>query len=422
LSNHPSQVIMYDTLREHVWWPSMLSEICAYVKSCPDCLVVKTKKVRVPVQPVNLPKGPWTDIAVDFIGPLPETDKGNKYILTVVDVLTRSAESIPIQDCDTQTIAEAIISHVICRHGLFEMMRSDRGPQFVGIIAANVYKQLGIKQIKTTAWHPQSNGIVERFNKTLKQTLKLWSNEYQNDWDTLLPYAMFAYMTTYHSTLQETPFYVLYGRDPSTILTRTLGNRPEKSADIHDYATSLAQRLYDVHTRVLEIYRKVNDDRIESGCNDVPTFSIGQKVYLYYPVVKQYRDPATAEKKRLNAKLSKRWIGPYTVLEQLTKITYRIEKEGKVQDVHVERLRDAVSHTSSTLTENQYDLTLAEAEMESIKATQQALLERQSELQQEKSKLEAEIQLSAQSDQIVNVNATCVYIIDDYTHRLSIRN
>jgi hypothetical protein len=278
----------------------------------------------------------------------------------VIDVLTRYVEAIALEEADTTTVADAIIHHVILRHGWFDVMRSDRGKPFVSILAANIYKQLGIKQVTTTAWHPQSNGIVERMNGTLKRTLKLWVNGMQNDWDIYLPYAMFAYHTTFHSTIKETPFYMVYGRDPHTSLTKTLGIRATANTDTETYATELAQKLYDVHTKVIEIYNQINEERIEEGSNDVPTFEVGQKVYLYYPGVRTRKKGEDKEYKTLTAKLTKRWKGPYIIMERLSKTTYKIEKDGITQNVHSERLRDAVSHTQTTVEEYDYDLAQAD--------------------------------------------------------------
>ena len=227
LSNHPGVVHMYDTLRQIAWWPGMLTDISHYVYACESCLKTKRKQHKILPQPMSLPTGPWTHIAVDYIGPLPKTNKGNEYILVVIDRQTKAVEAFPTKSCDTFTTADKIIEGVICRHGLFEVLQSDRGSGFVSTVAANIYKQLGIKQIKTTAFNPKSNGVVERFNKTLKQTLKIYANEYQNNWDDLLPYSLFAYMTSYHTGMQETPFYMSYGRDAKTVMHHTLGIRPE---------------------------------------------------------------------------------------------------------------------------------------------------------------------------------------------------
>jgi transposase InsO family protein len=168
---------------------------------------------------------------------------GNVYILTVVDHLTRYAEAFAMAEADTKTISNIIIKHIICRHGLFDVMVSDQGGPFVSALAKYIYTQLGIEQKITTAYHPQANGVTERFNGTLKQLLKVWCNEEQDDWDDLLHYAVFVYNTNYHRVVQEVPFFAKEGRMPKLPLDIIIGKESEKYSDVHQYADELVQRL-----------------------------------------------------------------------------------------------------------------------------------------------------------------------------------
>jgi hypothetical protein len=410
LSNHPGIIHMFDSMRQYVWWPSMISDIAHYVNTCEVCLKNKRVVHRIPVQPMSLPTEPWSHVAFDIIGPLPKTATGNEYILTAIDRFTRMTEAMALPTCDTFAIATAIFEMVICRHGLFEVMQSDRGSGFVSIIAANIYKIMGIKQVKTTAYHPRSNGVIERFNKTLKQTLKIYCNEHQNDWDVFLPYALFAYNTSYHHIIKETPFYLNYGRDPKTILHQTLGIRPnaENNRDVHAYAVGLAQKLHDVHSRVLEIYKEVNERRMNDDDHyKVPSFNVGDKIYLYKP----------STETGYNAKLTRRWKGPYTVLQKISHVVYRIDIDGTAKDVSVERMRKLEQHKDETLEGYDSDLITANVELECISQSMAELLERQKRLEEEKNKLEASKQLEIQeAQQQINVNSICVIVQDVNLH------
>ena len=406
LSSHPGVVHMYDMMRQIVWWPGMLTDISHYVYSCEDCLKNKRKQNRVLSQPMSIPTGPWTHIAVDYIGPLPKTDRGNEYILTVIDRQSHAAEAFATQNCDTFTTANNIIEGVICRHGLFDVLQSDRGSGFVSTVAANIYKQLGIKQIKTTSYNPKANGVIEIFNKTLKQTLKIYANEYQNNWDKLLPYALFAYNTAYHSGIQETPFYMNHGRDAKTIVHHTLGIRPENKNGVLPYAIELSQKLYDVHKRVTDIYKEVNEERIKMNeTKSIPSFDIGDKVYLY--------DPTT--KRGYNVKLTRRWKGPYIVMEKINNVNYRVTRNGIVSVVNVQRMRALEQH-DNTLEQYEYDLELAQEEMNAINNTVEALMIRKSEIEVEKNKIKAAEEI--EKAELVNVNtlSVCMAISSDYSH------
>jgi transposase InsO family protein len=376
-SSHPGVVHMYDKLREYAWWPRMLADVVTYVKNCEVCQRSKSRKQHIPAQVVTIPYGPWTHVSLDWVGPLPTTERGNKYILVVKCLYIKYVEAFAAEDLSAKTTAQLIINGIVCRYGLPLCFTSDRGSSFVSQLAGQIYKLLGIKQSKTTSYHPQSNGNVEIFNKQLKITLRLWSNERQTDWDLLLPYAVFAYNTSYHSLLQETPFYLQYGRDARLTMDIMIGKRPEHTPGVHEYATELVQNLYDVHQRVREILQSVNDKRmLENEDNLVPEFEIGSEVYLY--------DPTTAQ--GLSRKLVQRWKGPYTIIEKQSSVTYKIMKNGKSQVVHVERLRK-----KNTFDNGDYDddLLIIEDELKVIEQSQQRLLERQREAMSNKEKIQA---------------------------------
>jgi hypothetical protein len=214
------------------------------------------------IQPVIIPAGPWQHIGIDITGPFPITSRHNQYILVVMDHFTRWAEAFAIQDQTTETVARIVLEQIICRYGLPRVLISDRGSNFVSHLAKYIYSFLGIKRITTTAYHPQSNGIVERFNGTLKETLSMWVNENHTDWDVLLPFALFAYNTSIHRILQESPFYLLYGRDarlPIDYLVTSSSLDGENS--VHEYAIALVNRLKDAHTRITDILTSINNDR-----------------------------------------------------------------------------------------------------------------------------------------------------------------
>ena len=406
LSNHPGIVHMYDIMREKVWWPGMLSDIALYVKRCTLCQQFKNKKIAVPVQPMSIARAPWSCVAVDHVGPLPISERGNKYILTCIDKFSRYAEAFAVDDIDQKTTAQAIVNGIVCRHGLFDVLQSDRGSAFVSQLAGNIYKELGIKQVKTSAYHPPANGVIEIFNKTLGMTLKIWAAENQANWDVLLPFALFAYNCAYHSTIQESPYYVIHGRDPKTIIDEKLNINREDNVSVSVYATELADKLYEVHTRILEIYRDVNEKRIKKNEGEMLVqFKTGDQVYLHNPTTK----------KGLSRKLTKRWIGPYIVTERLSNVNYRIVKDGKKRDVHVDRLR-MIERETDLLASHESDLSLADNELAAITEAQQSLICRKDYLLTEKSKLEASRVIEYDEQPLLkrndSTNMNTVYVIE----------
>jgi hypothetical protein len=382
LAAHPGIIHTYDKLRENVWWPSLLKDVSKYVTACSFCIKSKSKlSSSEPIQPMTVPEGPFQIIHVDITGPLPVTNNGNIYILVAVDRFTRYVEAWPMPDQQTKTVTLTFIRGFVCRHGIPLIVISDRGSPFVSHLAQDLYKELGIKRIKTTAWHPQSNGLVERFNGTLKVALKLWANENQDDWDLLLCYAVFAYNTSYHSLVQETPYFLTHGRDANLHINIMLNTRREKIAGVHEYATEVVQKLYDVHMRVKEILENENAKRIDSKV-ELRMFNVGDQVLLH--------DSTT--KVGLSRKLTKRWRGPFTILERNSDVTYTIVKDGNTQLVNVHRLKLIGDEKQNSYLEHEDDLLSAESELISLNNTIENLLALKAAKQQEQKLLQNAVQ------------------------------
>ncbi|KAG3109260.1 hypothetical protein PI124_g517 [Phytophthora idaei] len=154
-------------------------------------------------------------LVVDAIGPLPVTERGNKYILEFVDYFKRWAEAFVVERLNSVTFVDVMVNGVVARHGIPSRLLSDNGTNFTSEIAKSFYQTLGIKKLYGAAYHPQTQGLVERFNGTLIRMLRMHVSDAQNDWDVYLPRVLFAPRTAYHEALGDSPFFSLYGRDPT---------------------------------------------------------------------------------------------------------------------------------------------------------------------------------------------------------------
>ena len=358
---HPGVIHLYDKLREYVWWPRMLTAVCDYVRQCHECQKVKGERAKYLPRPMSVPEGPWTHIAIDHIGPFPMTNRGNKYILVIVDRFTKYAEAVACVDDTAATTAQIIIDHVICRYGFPLVLLSDRGSGFTSGLFTQLLKILSIKKIKTMAYHPKSNGGVEIVNKTVKKTLKLWVNEHQNDWDVLLPYAIFSYNTAVHSTVHETPFYLNSGRQARTAVDAIRRDDLDNYRDTHGYARELAEKLHNVHTRVREIYNNINDERAEAIQHEsTRTYEIGDRVWLF--------DPTTPIGR--SKKLVRRWRGPYVLVRMSNdQMNATLMKEDRQMTVNVDRIRPYDKGIVSIEDQHKRDIELAETELTAINDT-----------------------------------------------------
>ena len=132
------------------------------------------------------------------MGPLPTSDTGFKYILVITDVFTKWVEAFPLRTTGAEILAKIFVNEVVSRFGVPSQLHSDQGANVCGEIINAMCQQLGIDRSRTTAYHPQGNGQVERFNRTLESMLAKVVTDNQKDWDKHLPQVLFAYRTSLH--------------------------------------------------------------------------------------------------------------------------------------------------------------------------------------------------------------------------------
>ncbi len=189
-------------------------------------------------------------VAVDLVGPIvPSSEAGYRYILTVMDYATRYPEAEVLKKIDAVTVAEALI-RIFCRIGFPHEMLTDRGTQFMSDILMEVNRLLSVKHLRTTAWHPMCNGLVERFNGTLKTILKRLCAECPKMWDRYLPAVLFAYRSSVQESSGFTPFELVFGRKvrgPMDILRAYWGkeDNDEEVKTVYKYVVDLKRRLQE---------------------------------------------------------------------------------------------------------------------------------------------------------------------------------
>ena len=237
--HHPGGSNTYEMLRMKVIWPGMRSDVKKWTAECQGC---QKNKITRHVKPtlMHFPTGNRFDIIhVDLVGPLP-VDQGYTHLLTIIDRKTRWFEVIPLKTINADAVTNKIISEWIARYGVPNTMITDRGGQFESQIFGKISSQLGIKHHRTTSYHPQANGLVERFHRTLKQSLRILSIEHS--WLKVLPFVLLGWRNTPSRATESSPAQMLFGTNtalPNELVNFARKPSLEELAKARDHFLSL---------------------------------------------------------------------------------------------------------------------------------------------------------------------------------------
>jgi hypothetical protein len=199
-SMHPGSNKMYHDLRSLYWWTRMKKEIAKYISECDTCQRVKASHLKVAgtLQPLPIPSWKWEDICMDFIGGLPNTSRHHDSIWVIVDRLTNTAHFLPVHTThQAEKYAENYIDQIVCLHGIPRTIVSDRGAPFVARFWEQLQESLGTHVIRSSSYHPQTDGQIERVNQILEDMLRACVLHYGKDWDKCLSLAEFSYNNSY---------------------------------------------------------------------------------------------------------------------------------------------------------------------------------------------------------------------------------
>ena len=277
---------------------------------------------------------PMERIALDILGELPMTEEGNKYIVVISDYFTKWTESYPMKNMEASTVARILVNEVITRFGVPATIHSDQGSQFESALFQEMCKLLGIKKTHTSPYHPQSDGMVERFNRTLTAMLSAFVNDNHNDWDVQLQYVMMAYRSSNHETTGYTPNALMLGRDVCTPLDIMFEMPSQiKSVSQNQWCWVLQERLENAHKHVMVhtnqsmVRQKHYHDRKLHWEGYTP----GDRICVYFPRTHKGKSP----------KFTTYWNGPYTVKKKMSDVTYLVDcgRRGSNQVIHVDRMR-----------------------------------------------------------------------------------
>ena len=234
------------------YWPGLQSDVRSYVAGCETCTKRKDPNPtkRAPMQ-IFRSGFPMERLTIDILGELPMTPNGNKYILVISDYFTKWTEALPMPNMEACTVAKTLVENVLFRFGILLKIHSDQGRQFESNLFKEMCKLLGIEKTRTTPYHPESDGMVERFNRTLATMLSAFVSSNHKDWDEQLPNVMMTYRSTEHETTGMSPNIFMFGREVATPLDLMYEMPPmNKSIPNNLWVWELQDRIETEHATV----------------------------------------------------------------------------------------------------------------------------------------------------------------------------
>ena len=247
----------------------------------------------------------WERVAMDLLDTSVTTTRGNRYVLVMVDCFSRWTEACPLPDKTSHSVGDAFFNQVVCRFGMPSVIHSDQGREFENKIMQELCILCGSHKTRTTPYHPESDGMVERFNRTLLMMQAMFAGKNRDDWDDLLPAVMMAYRSSVHESTGFSPDRLMFGEECTLPMDIGL---PKEQLDTTDsmtspYAIWVRDALEEAYEQVRQhagqaVQRK---KRLYDRRAVKQQFAVGDWAMRFYTPTKK-------------CKLDSPWIGPYLIV------------------------------------------------------------------------------------------------------------
>lgn len=330
LGGHLGAEKMHKTISKFYKWDGMTNDVKNFVKKCPICEKTKTiTNTKVPMEISSLGEILFDHCYIDFVGPIPQSTNGNKYIFTAICDLTKYLVAVPTTDCTALTAAECLLENIILRYNFPSRLISDNASNFISKLIKDLTNLFAIKKIFTTPYHPQAN-IVERAHRTLNAYLRAYTDKNRDIWDELLKYATFAYNNSVHSTTGYTPHELAHGfkiQIPSHLMKQKITYNYENLADLTRNNIAKALEIAKEHLYNKKLQNKYYYDSNAKNCD----IKIGDLVLYKNPIKKH--------------KFQNVYDGPYKVIDSSDSYIEILRNNKKVK-IHKNLVKKSNIHTN----------------------------------------------------------------------------
>ena len=333
MAGHLGKTKTVSRILQRFYWPSLHCDVAKFCRGCGECQKSPNQRApKAPFIPLPIMPTPFNRIAMDIVGPLPRSRSGNRFILVLCDYGTHNPEAVPLKNIDAEHVAEELVK-MFSRVGIPSEILTDQGTNFMSTLLSEVYRLLSVKAIRTSPYHPQTDGLVECFNQTLKAMLRKVADDEGKDWDRLLPYVLFAYREVPQASTGFSPFELLYGRSvrgPLDVLRETWEADSRGGESVVSYILMIRERLEKMAELVQENVSRAQKQQKEWYDRNARSreFHPGDQVLVLLP---------TSTNKMLA-----RWQGPYEVARRCGKVNYEVrmcDRRKQHRIFHVNMLR-----------------------------------------------------------------------------------
>ncbi|CAB4040892.1 retrotransposable element, partial [Paramuricea clavata] len=255
----------YGKISERFYWHGLMSDVKQYVSTCDVCQRVDGKlgKQHAELHPIPV-SDVWKQVGIDLIGPLKASKQGNSYIATMTDYFSKWPEAQAIPNKSTKCVSDFLFK-MILRYGCMDIVISDQGRVFANQVNNELFPRTGVDHRITSAYHPQTNGLTERFNQTLENAIVKIINEDQDNWEDNLDSILFCYRSSKNDSTKFSPFFLMYGREPKLPIELAVKGSPrcdDQDSTQVSLDTKVEQLLKfkkSVHDLAMENIRKAQD-------------------------------------------------------------------------------------------------------------------------------------------------------------------
>ena len=324
-------------IKRHYFWLGMYRDVANFCRTCHSCQVAGKQQCdppKAPLKPIPAVQEPFEKLICDCVGPLPRSKSGHQYLFTILCAATRFPAAFPLRNITAKSICNVLIEF-FTTFGLPKVIQTDQGSNFMSKIFKQLSSVLGIKHICSSAYHPESQGALERYHQSLKAMLRTYCDANKQDWSTGVPLLLFATRESTQDSLGFSPFQLIFAHEPrgplKLVKEQLMSDDSSEPPNLLDYVSNFKEKLHEARELAKENLQRAQAKM--KSLFDTKTqersFEVGQKVLVFLPL---QHDPLKAK-----------YFGPYKILKKINDVNYVLDtpdRRKKNRLCHINMLKE----------------------------------------------------------------------------------